>query len=111
MMDLVLVKKDMLRFVQDVRGMRRMVRDLSDNHIVLCKVRLVGVWIKSREVVNRARRSRSEKLREHQYREGYSTSLDGKKVKRYLENNVKHMWELVKWAIWFKVQEKCMTQL
>ena len=47
---------------------------------VLCKVRLVGAWIKRREVVVGARRIRSEELREHQYREGYGRSLEGKEI-------------------------------
>ena len=55
-----MMKKDMLRYVQDVRGMGQ---GLSD---VLCKVRLVGARIKRREVVVGARRIRCEKLREHQ---------------------------------------------
>ena len=38
-------------------------------------------------------------LREHQYREGYARSLEGKSVKRDGYNNVKHMWEQVKRAI------------
>ena len=42
MLDLVLVKKNMLRFVQDVRPVRGMGRGISDYHVVLCKVRLVG---------------------------------------------------------------------
>ena len=46
-----------------------MGHDLSDHYVVLCKVRLIGVWIKKREVVVGARRIWSEKLREHQYRE------------------------------------------
>ena len=33
--ELVLMKKDMLRYVQDVRAVRRMVRTLSDHHVVL----------------------------------------------------------------------------
>ena len=33
-----------------------MERDLSDHHVVLCKVRLVGSWIKRREVEVGARR-------------------------------------------------------
>ena len=41
MIDLVL-KRDMLRYVQDVRVVRGMGRDLSDHYVVLCKVRLVG---------------------------------------------------------------------
>ena len=42
MIDLVLVKRDMLRYVQDVRAMRGIGNGLSDHHDVLCKVRLVG---------------------------------------------------------------------
>ena len=40
MLDLVLVKKDMLRFCQDVRTVKGMERGISD-HLVLCKIRLV----------------------------------------------------------------------
>ena len=78
MIDLVLVKRDMLRYVQDVRAVGGMGRGLSDHHVVLCKVRLVGTWIKRREVVIVARRIRSKKLREHQHRERYARSLEGK---------------------------------
>ena len=39
MIDLVLVKRDMLQYVQDVRAVRGMGRDLSDHHVVLRKVR------------------------------------------------------------------------
>ena len=46
--DLVLVKKDMLRYVQDVRAVRGMGQGPLDHHVVLCKVRLVGAWIKRR---------------------------------------------------------------
>ena len=63
MIDLVLVKKNMLRYVQDMRAMRGMGRCLSDNHVVLCKVKLLGAWIKRRGVVVGARRIRNEKLR------------------------------------------------
>ena len=75
LIDPELIKKDMLHYLQDVRVLREMGRDLSNHHIVLCKVRLAGVWIIRKEVVNGARKIRSEKLREHQYREGYATSL------------------------------------
>ena len=37
-------------------------------------------WNKRREVVNGARRIRSEKLREHQYMEGYTRCLKSKRV-------------------------------
>ena len=48
---------------EDVRLVRGMGRGFSDHHIVLGKVRLVGAWIKKKEVVVGARRTRSEKLR------------------------------------------------
>ena len=91
MIYLVLVKKDMLRYVQDVRAEREMGRDLSDQYAVLCKVRLVGAWIKRRDVLDGVMRVRSEKLREHKYREGYARSLEGKRVEWDGENNVEHM--------------------
>ena len=69
MIDLVLVKRDMLRYVQDVRTMRGMGQGLSDHHMVLCKVRLVGPSIKRREVVDGAMSIKSEKLRKDQYRD------------------------------------------
>ena len=94
MIDLLLVKRDMLRYVQDVRVMRGMGCDLSDHHVVLCKVRLVGACIKRREVVVGARRIRNEELREHQYRDGYARSLEGQGVE-WDDNNVEHMWEQV----------------
>ena len=58
--DLVLMKKDFLYYVQDVRRMRQY---LSDHYVVLSKVRLVGRWIKRREVVDGVRSIRNEKLR------------------------------------------------
>ena len=41
---------------------------------------MVGTWTKRGEVVNRARRIRNEKLREHQYIEGYAKCFENKKV-------------------------------
>ena len=57
MIDLVLVKRGMLRY--------EMGRGLSDQYVILCKVRLIGAWIKRRDVAVGARKIRSEKLREH----------------------------------------------
>ena len=46
-----------------------------------------------REVVNGARRIRSGKLREHQYREGYARSLEGKRVVLWdVGGDVEQMW-------------------
>ena len=77
--------------------------------MVLCKVRLVGAWIKRREVVVEARKSRSEKLMEDRCREGYTRSLEGKRVKGDGDDNVEHMWEQVK-GQGMEVQEKCVAQ-
>ena len=106
MIDLVLVK-DMLQYVQDVEAVRGMGRGLSDHHVVMCKARLVEAWIKRKEVVIGARRTRSEKLREHQYREGYARFLKGKGVEWYGDDNVEHMWELVKPAMVESAREVC----
>ena len=86
------MKKDIL---QDVRAVRGMGHSLSYHHVVMCKVMLVEARIKRREVVVGARRIRSEKLGEHQYREGYAMSLEG--------NNV----EQVKWVIVESAREMC----
>ena len=45
-----------------------------------------------------ARRIRSEKQREHQCRERYARSLEGKTVEWDGENNVEHLRDQVKWA-------------
>ena len=42
-----------------------------------------------------ARRYRSEKLREYQFREGYARSLEGTGVEWDGDNDVEHMWEQV----------------
>ena len=47
-------------------------------------------------MVVRARRIRSEKLREHQYKEGFARSFEGKRIEWNGDNNVKHKWEEVK---------------
>ena len=60
---------DLMRYVQGVRVVRGMGLSLLDHFLVLCNVRLVGPWIKRRDVVEGAGRIRSEKLREHQCRE------------------------------------------
>ena len=82
---------DMLRYVLDVKAVREMERSRSDHHVVLCKVMLVLGQIKRREGMVGARRIRSEKLSEHQYREGYARSLEGRGVEWDGENNVDHM--------------------
>ena len=84
-------EEDMLRCVQGVRAVRGMRRGLSDHLVILCKVRLVGTWIKKREVVAVARRIRNERLKEHQYKEEYASSLVDKGAERDGDNNIEHM--------------------
>ena len=78
MIDLVLVKKDMLHYVHDVRAVKGMGIGLSDYYSILCKIRLVGMWIRRSKMVNRARKIRSEKLSEHHYMEEYARRLESK---------------------------------
>ena len=66
MIDLLLMKKCMVHYLQDVRAVREKGRSLSNHHVVLCKVSLMSAWIKRKEVVNGAKRIRSEQLRDHQ---------------------------------------------
>ena len=54
-----------------------------------------------------ARRNRSEKLREHQYREGCARSLGAKGVEWDRENNVEHKWEQVKWVVVESARKVC----
>ena len=61
------------------------------------------------EVVVGARRIRIEKLREHQYREGYVRPLDGKGVEWNGDDNVQHMWEQVKRAMVESAREVCSS--
>ena len=109
MIDLVLVKRGILRYGQAVRALRGMGQCLSYHHVVLCKVRLLGTLIKGREIVNGSRRARREKLRDHQNRERQAGSLERKKVEWDGENNVEHMWEEVKRAM-VKSEEMCVAQ-
>ena len=97
----------MLLFVFDVREVRGIGRGISNHYVVLCKVRLVEIWIKSREVVDGARRIIIEKLIDYQYREGYARSTEGKRVKWDEVSNVKHMWEQVKRAMGESAKEVC----
>ena len=60
-------------------------------------------------MVVETKRIRSEKLMEHQYREGYVSSLEGKGVEWDGDNNVEHMWEQVKWAMVESVREVCSS--
>ena len=46
MIDLVLLKREMLRYVEDVRTVKGMGRGLSDHHVVLCKFRFLCMAVR-----------------------------------------------------------------
>ena len=48
MIDLVYLH---LHYVQVLRGVRGVGRGITDSHVVLCNVRVVGSWIRRREVL------------------------------------------------------------
>ena len=50
---------------------------------------------------------RSEKPREHQYREGYARSFKGKGLEWNADNNVDNIWEQVKQAMTESAREVC----
>ena len=54
-----------------------------------------------------ARKIRSKKLRDHQYREGYIRSIEGKGVEWDGDNNLKHLWEKVKQVMVENAKEVC----
>ena len=57
-----------------------------------------------------ARRNRGKKLREHQHREEYARSLEGKGVEWDGDNNIKHRWEQVKQAMVESAREVCGSE-
>ena len=59
--------------------------------------------------MNEARRIRSEKLREHQYRGICARSLEGKRVEWDGEYNFEHMWEQVKQVMVECVKRSCVS--
>ena len=73
-----------------MKAVRGIGQGLSDHHVVQCRVKLVEAWIKWRKVVVGVRMIRSEKLREDWYREGYTKSLEGKRVEGDGDNNVEN---------------------
>ena len=52
----------------------------------------MGAWIKRREILNGSRTIRSEKMREHQYMEGYARCLERKRVEWDEGRNIEQMW-------------------
>ena len=92
--------------IEEVKAVRGMGPGFSYHH-VLCKVRLVGPWIKRRKVLNGARRIRGKKVKEHQYREIYAM-FENKRVEWDKESNVEHLWEEVEHGM---VESACSVRI
>ena len=60
-----------------VRGIGKGIFDYS---VILFKVKLMSTWIKRREEENEVEMIRSEKLREHHYKEGYVRSTESRRI-------------------------------
>ena len=73
----------------------------------MCKVKLVVTWTKRREGLVGVRRIRSEKLIEHQCREGYARSHEEKGVEWDGDNNVENIWQQVKRTMVASASEVC----
>ena len=54
MIDSVLVKEDMLKYIYHVKTVRGLGRGILSNSDVLPEVELMGTWTKRKEEVNRA---------------------------------------------------------
>jgi hypothetical protein len=80
LIDLVLVKKEMLKYVMDVRAVRGLGMGISDHHVVLCKIKLVGAWMERKVSGMEVGRIRSERLNEQEYNEEYMRQLSNKVV-------------------------------
>ena len=80
MIDFVLVKKEMLKYVMDVKVVRGLSMDISDHIVVLCKIKLVGVWLEKKEVRKVVGRIKCEKLSDQVCKEKYVGELSNKVV-------------------------------
>ena len=66
----------MLNYVHNLKILSRLVQDMSDQSVLLCKVQLVGTYIKGMEEMNGSGRITPEKLREQKYKGKCARILD-----------------------------------
>ena len=78
-------------------------RIISDHSVLLCKFKLVGLWIKRMDEVNEGIKIRRKELREQQYKVKYESEI----IKYDEVFEVDQMWKQVKQVV--IVQEKCVT--
>jgi hypothetical protein len=106
MIDLVLVKKEMLRYVLDVKSIRGLGMGISDHYVVLCKIRLVGVWMERKMDRKKVGRIKSEMLNEQSYRDKYERTLLSKSVVCE-QNGIEQIWTHLKEALVNSAREIC----
>ena len=96
LIDLVLVKKDMLRDIVDVKALRGLNGGVSDHMIVLCKLKLIGAWVKKRELDCNVGRIRSEKLVSVEERREYGQMLESERETMNADMDLECMWDTFK---------------
>lgn len=107
LIDLVLVKKEMMRDILDVKAIRGLNGGISDHMIVLCKLRLIGSWVKKRQVECKVGRIRSERLTEAVKSQEYVRILEGRKEEMDGHVDVGQMWMKFKEVIIDSAREVC----
>ena len=80
MIDLVLVKKEMLKYMLDVKSVRCLEMGLSDHYVVLCKIKLVGTWMERKVIRKEVGKIKSEKFSEQGNKDKYVRTLASKSV-------------------------------
>src|SRR5678815_5157894 len=80
MTDFVFVKKEMLKYVLDVKSVRGLGMGLSDHYVVLCKIKLVGAWTERKVIQKEVGKIKSEKLSEQGNKDKYVRALASKSV-------------------------------
>src|SRR5678816_3166872 len=105
MIDFVLVKKEMLKYVLDVKSVRGLGMGLSD-HYVLCKIKLVGAWMERKVIRKEVGKIKGEKLSEQDNKEKYVRALASKSVECE-RVDTEQIWGQMKEAIVSSAKEVC----
>ena len=107
MIDLVLFKRNMLKDVCDVKCIRGLSGGLSDHMIVLCKLRVIGTWMRRQEKASEGKRIRSEKLQNEDIRKRFEQLIEVKKREVDEDLDVEGCWNQMKNAITVSAREVC----
>jgi hypothetical protein len=106
MIDVVLVKKEMLKYVMDVKSVRGLGMGISDHYIVLCKIKFVGAWMGKKVRRVEVGRLTSEKLSDQSYKEEYVRALMSK-PSVCEQDGIEQVWKHVKEAVVGSAKEVC----